>query len=74
MSGEILDIQPSLPPECDGGVPRPGQRVSGSLAEAFGFTIDDESRLLYARNMTTINESRRKADQYLNMLITKLNF
>ncbi len=69
MSGEKLDIQPSIHPEVESGIPLPGKRVTGSLAEVFGFTIDDEARELYAKNMAAIAESERKADRIIRTTI-----
>jgi hypothetical protein len=51
-----------------GGVPLPGKRVSGTLAEVFGFTIDDEARELYASNMRAIEDGRREADRIIRTL------
>jgi hypothetical protein len=68
MSGEKLDIEPSIHPEAESGVPLPGERVTGTLAEVFGFTIDDEARELYASNMKAIEDGRREADRIIRTL------
>ena len=65
MSGERLDIESSFPCEGESGVPLPGKRISGTLAEVFGFTIDDEARELYTKNMAAIEEGKREADRII---------
>jgi ribosome recycling factor len=70
MMGEKFDSEPiqQIESNIDSGVPRPGVRVSGTLAEVFGFTITDEARETYAKNMAAIAESEKEADRILRTI------